>query len=75
MVMGDPSGSIRGSRPVLISCVISATSSRVAVRRASLISDCVRNLLEDLADPLLRPAQDSRPQRPVREAKPGAGMA
>ena len=40
---------------VQISCVMSATSSLVALRRASLISERVRDLLEDLPDPVLCP--------------------
>ena len=75
MVIGDPSGGIRGLRLFLISCVMSATSSAVALRSASLISERVRDLSEDLPDPLLRPPQNSEAQMPLREAKPGAGMA
>ena len=75
MVIGDLSGGIRGRRLFLIYCVMSATSSPVALRRASLVSECVMHLLEELSNPLLRPPQYSGPPRPLREAKPGAGMA
>ena len=75
MVIGDPSGGIRGFRLFLISCVMPATSSPVALQRATSISECVRDLLEDLPNPLLSPPQDSGPRRPVREAKLGTGMA
>ena len=75
MVIGDPSGGIGRFRVFLISCIISATSSPVALRRASLISEHVRDLLEDLPDPLRRPAEDSGARRSLREAKLGSGMA
>ena len=69
MVIGDPSGGIGGCSLFLISCAMSATSSPIALRRACLISERVRDLLEDLPHPLLRPPQDSGPRRPLREAK------
>ena len=75
MVTVDPSGGIRGCSLFLISCVMLATGSPVALRRASLISERVKDLLEDLPDPLPLPPQDSGPRRPLREAKPGACMA
>ena len=75
MVIGDPSGGIRGFRLFLISCVMTATSSPVALRRVSLITERVRDLSEDLPDSLLCPPQDSGRRRPLREGKPGAGMA
>ena len=74
MVIGDPSGGIRGFRLFSISCVMLATSPPVGLLRASLISGRVRDLLEDLPDPLLRPQKDQGTQRPVRDAKPGAGI-
>ena len=58
MVIGDPSGGSRGFRVFLISCVMSANSSPLTLRGASLIWERVRDLLEDLPDPLLRPPQD-----------------
>ena len=75
MVIGDPAGGIRGFRLFLISCVMSATSSSVALQRASLISERTSDLLENPPDPLLRPPQDEEPRRSLREAMPGAGMA
>ena len=75
MVIGDLSGGVRGFSLFLIYCVSSATSSPVALRRASLIAERAADLLEDLPDPLLRPPQHSGPRRPLREAKPGARMA
>ena len=45
MGIGDPSGGIRGFRLFRISCVMSATSSPLVLRRASLISERVRDLL------------------------------
>ena len=45
----------------------------VAPRSTSLISDCVRDLLEDLSDPLLLPPRDSGPLlNPLKGAYPGA---
>ena len=75
MVIGDPSGGIRGFRLFLISCVMPATSSPVALQTASSISERAKDLLEDVLDPLLRPPQDSGPQRPPRDVKPGTEMA
>ena len=75
MVIGDPSGGITGFRLFLISCVMSATSFPLTLRRASLIPERAGDRLEDLSDPLLRPPQNSGPQRPLTEATPGASMA
>ena len=72
MVIGDPSGGIGGFRLFLISCVMSASSSPVALQRASFIFERVRDLLDDLPDPLLPPPQDLGPRRTLSEAKPGA---
>ena len=47
----------------------SATRSAVAPGRASSISECVRDVLEALPDPLLRPPQDSGPRRPLGESE------
>ena len=63
-----------GSSLARISRVRSPTSSEVAPWRASFISDRVRDLLEDLPDPLLLPPRDSGPCRPLKEVKPGAGI-
>ena len=50
---------IRGFSLFLIFCIMSATSSPIALQRAFLISERDLELLEDLPDLLLRPAQDS----------------
>ena len=73
-VVGDAwGGIIRGSSFSLISCVRSPTIFEVAPRSTSLISDRVRDLLEDLPDPLLLPPRDSGPLlNPLKGADPGA---
>ena len=66
-------GIIRGSSFSQISWVRSPMIFEVAPQSTSLISDRVRDLLEDLPDPLLLPPRDSGPLlNPLKGAYPGA---
>ena len=71
-MVGDAFEGFRGSSLARISRVRSSTSSEVDPRRASLISDRVRDLLEDLPDHLLLLPHDFGPLfSPLRVAYPG----
>ena len=71
-VVGDAWGGIKGSSLYRISWVRSPTILKVAPQSTALISDRVRDLLEDLPDPLLLLPHDSGPLlNPLRVAYPG----